>query len=572
MASSLNYSSVTDTSTWPTLPSFLSAKGLTSRPTSPLGVFSPAKNHAILVVGVACASFSLLAALISLRWFLLMRRSYRHHLILFLIFSDTFKSLWYFVFPIVVFTRGQVQSSSKFCQASGFFLSVGLEASDFAILVIALHTALYVFRRPRIKGEGGLYPYRKYFYPLWLGLPILSAGLAFTNSQQAYVTSGTFCYLPKRPFWYRLALAWIPRYLIFVTIFSIYAAIWAYVNHKFKGFQEVGNSEYSSGSNSHSMSEQGQSRANSKNFDFGPASKAKREDRRKESTISNGDPLQPERPPWEDVSFITSKPLQDAGVSSADFAPDAGSSSTDARAASRHMSIQSMGQDPSSSRKQSEVPFLATNPTNENTTRESSTVTPPNSSLTNRGTTNHLNSARSAVRRQLRLLFIYPLVYLLMWTFPFASHCLLYSDYYAAHPPFWLSVITTASLSLQAGIDCLVFSWRERPWNRIESSQDGSWSSIVLGQFRKESTGEQASPSRKAEEPPPPSPKRDSNWWEAEGRRRQDSVWMGTDQMNRIVTRQEREEERDGERERQERGDEEQEREREDEQGNELRS
>ena len=552
MASSLNHSSATDTSTWPTLPSFLSVKGLASRPTSPLGVFSPAKNHAILVVGVACASFSLLAALISLRWFLLMRRSYRHHLILFLIISDTFKSLWYFVFPIVVFTRGQVHSSSKFCQASGFFLSVGLEASDFAILVIALHTALYVFRRPRIKGEGGLYPYRKYFYPLWLGLPILSAGLAFTNSQEAYVTSGTFCYLPKRPFWYRLALAWIPRYLIFVTIFSIYAAIWAYVNHKFKSFQEVGNSEYSSGSNSHSMSEQGQSRANSRTFDFGAASKARREDRRRESTISNGDAIPTERPPWEDVSFITSKPLQDAGVSQADFARDIGSSSTDARAASRHMSIQSMVQDPFGSRKQSEVPFLATDSNNETAATDPTVVTPPNSSsLTNRGTTNHLKSARSAVQRQLRLLFIYPLVYLLMWTFPFASHCLLYSDYYAAHPPFWLSVITTASLSLQAGVDCLIFSWRERPWNRIEPSQHGSWSSIVAGLFRREQHGEQASPSRKAEQqqqpPSPPSPKRDSNWWEAEGRRRKDSVWMGTDQMNHIVTRQKREEEEEEE-------------------------
>lgn len=479
-----------------------------------------------------CASFSLLAALISLRWFLLMRRSYRHHLILFLVICDTWKSLWYFIFPLVVFTQGKVQSSSKFCQASGFFLSLGLESSDFAILMIALHTILYVFKRPQIKGEGGLYPYRRCIYPLWLGLPLLSAGLAFTNTPNGYVTSGTFCYLPKRPYWYRLALSWIPRYLIFITIFVMYGVIWAYVNFTFRGFKGVGNSQYASGSPLHSISDKGQTRMTSKNFDFSPASKDVREERQKESTNSNLDPLQSEHPPWEDVSFITSKPLQDAGVAEADFAPDAGSSSAETRAASRHMSLHSTEQSPiPESRKQSGVPTLDTNFTGESVTTESSVVTTPNS-----GTTNHLKSTRSAIRRQLRLLFVYPLVYLIMWTFPFASHCLLYSDYYAAHPPFWLSVITIASLSLQAGVDCLVFSWSERPWNRIESSH-GSWSSVV-GLFRVKSDTGQLSPSTLVDEQ---SGKRDSNWWEAEGRKRKDSVWLGTDQVHRIIGRQEQE-------------------------------
>lgn len=462
-----------------------------------------------------------------------MRRSYRHHLILFLVISDTWKSLWYFIFPIVVFTKGQVQSSSKFCKVSGFFLSVGLEASDFAILMIALHTILYVFKRPQVKGEGGLYPYRKYIYPLWLGLPVLSAGLAFTNSQDAYVTSGTFCYLPKRPFWYRLALSWIPRYLIFITIFLMYVVIWAHVSIKFRGFKGVGKPHYASGSNSHSMSDKDQGRLNSKVFDFGPASKAGREDRRKEFANSQLDPFQTERPLWEEMSFITSKPLQEAKVAEADFAPDAGSSLTETRVASQHISVPSMEPDPlTESRKQSEVPTLATNFTGETVTTESSVVTTPNS-----GTTDQLKSARSAVRRQLRLLFIYPLIYLLMWTFPFASHCLLYSDYYTAHPPFWLSVITTASLSLQAGVDCAVFSWRERPWNRIESSQ-GSWSSIIA-LFREEPARDQPSPSTLVEEP---YITLDSNWWEAEGRKRKDSVWLGTDHLSRIISRQDREE------------------------------
>ena len=539
MAAPIDLSSTTSTSAWLVLSDRSSSRGLSERPTTMLGVFSPAKSRAVLCVGVACASISLLAALISMRWFLLMRRSYRHHLILFLIISDTWKSLWYFIFPIVSFSKGgKIQSTSQFCQASGFLLSIGLEASDFAILMIALHTILHVFKTPQIKGEGGLYPYRKFIYPLWLGLPVLSAGLAFTNSHGAYVTSGTFCYLPKRPYWYRLALSWIPRYMIFMTIFLMYAAVWAYVNIKFRGFNDVGNSNshYGSHSGSHNLSGHNQNRPIPNNFEFGPSGNTTRQDRRKESANSRIDPLESApRPVWENVSFITSKPLQDAGVAEADFAPDAGSSSTDTHIASRHMSVLSQDQDTvSESRKQSEVPTLGTDVTCESVVTQQSAPANPES-----GATSQLKSTRSAIRRQLRLLFVYPLVYLLMWTFPFASHCLLYSDYYAAHPPFWLNIVTTASLSLQAGVDCAVFSWRERPWTRIETSRS-SWD-IFLSMFRKKQDRDQSSPSTLVEST---RGKRDSNWWEEEGKKRKDSVWMGTDQINDIISRQEREEEK----------------------------
>ena len=192
------------------------SRGLGSHPTNQntFGAFSASQNHAILVTGITCASISLIASLVALRWFLMMRRSFRHHLILFLISSAAFRAVWFFVFPIVVFVQGKVASGSSFCQASGFFFAVGLEMSDFAILVIALHTILHIFRPSKRVGKGGLYPYRHWIYVIWIALPILAASLAFVNPGNAYVSSGNFCYLPKRPFWYRLALSWIPRYLV----------------------------------------------------------------------------------------------------------------------------------------------------------------------------------------------------------------------------------------------------------------------------------------------------------------------------------------------------------------------
>ncbi|KAI9797420.1 MAG: hypothetical protein M1833_005459 [Piccolia ochrophora] len=56
-----------------------------------------------------------------------------------------------------------------------------------------------------------------------------------------------------------------------------------------------------------------------------------------------------------------------------------------------------------------------------------------------------LRQDRRRVRHQLRLLFIYPLVYALMWVLPFAYHCLLYSDTYAKKPPPTTPAPTTAA-------------------------------------------------------------------------------------------------------------------------------
>jgi len=50
-------------------------------------------------------------------------------LVMLLIQSDMFKALWFMMYPIVTFANGPIDSRSKFCQANGFFLAVGIEAS-----------------------------------------------------------------------------------------------------------------------------------------------------------------------------------------------------------------------------------------------------------------------------------------------------------------------------------------------------------------------------------------------------------------------------------------------------------
>jgi G protein-coupled receptor GPR1 len=513
-----------------------------------LGAFSPAQTRAVLIAGVTCASISLLAALIAFQWFAFMKRSFRHHLILLLILSDMWKALWYFIFPVVVFTRGKVDSTSNFCQASGFFIALGTEASDYAILMIALHAALYVFRPPKRLGEGGLYPHRYWIHSFWVILPVLAACLAFTNPR-GYITSGTYCALPIRPLWYRLGLSYIPRYIIFITIFALYGTISAYVHIRFKGFGKFSNLSSSSGTRSRN------STLEAKAQQGGSASATPNVECRKQPVAAgtqdqvswNRDMSHDAGPEWKDVNFITTAPLKDVstkqsrGTMTADFAPAASEASSSTRAPEILISSQ---------REEFEMPTLGADFTDETRISNGTAQT---------AATTQLQDTRNAILGQLRLLFIYPVVYVLMWVFPFVSHCLQYSNYFAMHPPFWLNVVATCSLALQAGADCAVFSWREKPWRRVrrnggrekvakESLRRVSAWTLGRGTVGKNSVG--AGGGMGGGEPPlgmrianKSGWKRDSHWWEEEGKKRKDSVWLGTDAINQIVSEQEQEEE-----------------------------
>jgi G protein-coupled receptor GPR1 len=530
--------------------------------------FSDSQNRAILIAGLTCACVSFVAAFSALRWFILMKRSFRHRLVLFLIASDTFKALWYFIFGTVAIARGPISSDSSFCQASGFFLLLGVEASDFAILVIALHTLVSIFKAASKAGEGGLYPYRNWIYLIWLGPPLVAASLAFVNANNAYVTSGAHCYLPKRPYWYRLALSWIPRYLIIGTIFAMYASIYVYVHIKFKNFSVLRGDDSSEKSGAASRNSVGPAPTTAENIEAAEAPP-----QLPQVTAPKSSPIRPSafrmhsynsilgaspRPlsgapnaPWDGLSFITAMPLQEQsatqqnGVASEDFAQEADSTgSQDTHVPPRGLSIPN-GKEATEhdSRKASEAPTMQTNYTGETaTTRTTFNTTGAVSEAEGEGATDHLRQTRLAIRRQLRFLFIYPLIYVLMWSFPFASHALNYDDYYVNHPIFWLSVVNTCSLALQAGVDSVVFSWREKPWRQIDDNSRWSiphFKGQIVDSVHRGSTrgGSNTASAQIGQLASMNQIKRSSShWWEAEGRKRKDSVWMGTDALNRLAS------------------------------------
>ncbi|KAG9999665.1 hypothetical protein KCU78_g15777, partial [Aureobasidium melanogenum] len=89
-----------------------------------------------------------------------------------------------------------------------------------------------------------------------------------------------------------------------------------------------------------------------------------------------------------------------------------------------------------------------------------------------------LKKRRRAIQRQLRLLFIYPVTYLMIWIIPFVYHSFYYSDYYAAHPIPILALLANFCVTIAGTVDCIVFGWREKPWQHVPGA-DGTF----LGSF-----------------------------------------------------------------------------------------
>lgn len=143
-----------------------------------------------------------------------------------LIQSDFVKSAAFVVFPIVNLIQGKVESNSAFCQISGFTLAVGIESADIAVLLIAVHSVMYIFR-PR----SGLYPYRRTAYMIYYLFPLAVGCLAFVDGT-GYQNVGHYCYLRTDNGWARMALSWVPRYVIGLSIVFIYAFVYFYVRKR----------------------------------------------------------------------------------------------------------------------------------------------------------------------------------------------------------------------------------------------------------------------------------------------------------------------------------------------------
>lgn len=502
----------------------------------------------LTVLSLTFASLSIVSTLCALYWFIKMRKGFRHEyiqtcptapvkwltedrLIMLLIQSDFIKSVAFLVFPIVSFTRGVVESDSKFCQASGFILAMGIEASDVAVLLIALHSIMYILR-PR----SGLYPYRRLAYLVYYVFPPIVASMAFIGGD-GYENVGHYCYLERDRGWRRMALSWIPRYIISTAIILIYAFIYFYIRGRMidygrrsSGFVPEEGPFRTSMPTVPSLSHHGLllSAANSRHGSAADSAITKTRQRSISSASSvglthdgfathshatafssrqtvdwawNGFQQQAtsEKAPGSDDSRDPLAPaLESIPEPSPTHAPsDIHHAGIDELEPPRHSNHPSRGPSPSPAESAAQPrsnPPAATasfrqkfrllvprpKPLSSRLRRK-----PPHN-LTRTADTDPifmppaflepgLEQNRDKIRRQLRSLFAYPLVYILVWVFPFVSHVMKYDDSVRPGDPEWLLILGIISLCGQGTVNCALFTFRERPWRQ---ARGGFWESL----------------------------------------------------------------------------------------------
>lgn len=347
---------------------------------------------------------------------------------------------------------------------------------------MALHSAIQVFYPSTLVSSDGLYPVRRYVYVLAFVLPILMAGLAFVNPDYAYVSQGSFCALPIRPFWYRLAFTWVPRYIIILVIIGIAVAIYVHVGFKFHGFSHADSSfvsfKTSDGSNTTHTNTQDEAKMEDVTFELDNMH-SRPQPKRRLSSIGDDMPRRASAP--------------QATSSSSSHMPQRGNSTRSLPGSSLNLA-----------RSHLEIarPTLLSIPSGQSfidpisplgNPRFNTENSPNNNSSSLPSPSNHLPTPpvqsggqlsqakrRQRIHRQLRLIFIYPLVYSLMWLIPFAMHCMNYWDKYAHHPIEGLRVSANLCISLMGFVDALIFSLREKPWRGIETSDGTFWGSFVF--------------------------------------------------------------------------------------------
>jgi G protein-coupled receptor GPR1 len=396
---------------------------------------------------------------------------------------------------------------------AGYLLFTGIESCDWAIFFQALHTYLQVFppRNNSLFGYDGLYRVRRWVLAAWFILPNISASLAFVNENDAYVSQGGFCTLPIRPFWYRLALSWIPRYLIWTFTLGVAIRIYTHVGLEFQIFGAEHDESSSGGITGNSTATRAgaaqrsfsammyESRAEKRNLEFdesvGPhdVSIAVPGQAAYIPTDSNRTSRRGSAANWvTDSSAFPDSTRQPTSVSFSPFSTSIPPSRRGSRQASTAgvlaedwvpPPIEMDDSQKSWSSKHSSNSSSALPPLDTKLARENMSAQTAPTQVTLVVSDNAVQRRRQTILRQLRLLFIYPIVYMLMWIMPFVAHAMSYSDYYAQHPIYAIRILNIVAQCCMGFVDIAVFCWREKPWRHIPGSDGSFWGSFVFWRF-----------------------------------------------------------------------------------------
>ncbi|KAI9696353.1 MAG: hypothetical protein M1820_008195 [Bogoriella megaspora] len=448
-----------------------------------------------------------------------------------LICGDLVRSLWFFIFAWVNIAIGPVETNWKFCQVTGFFVQTGIEMggqhndetqyvvsssphSDLSVLFMSLHTALMVFKPwTRVVGDEGLYSFRHATMAITIGIPLVLASIAFANHGYGYSAQLPICALPVRPFWYRLALQWVPRYIILLTILGLAIAVYHYVEGEFSIFST---NAVSASTDLDSMSAPATASQNlpkvhqspaggefptqenptvSRNASTWPPSRRRSSpfssltlevleeeiapDEAAPGPITRNPQVSFAKPETQDVaaSLFKSIEFKDFGLQKESRSSKRNSSTSTTSTLNNTQNPRLMDESPSKPMIQPPAVVIQ-EPDGRRASASSQSSATQNPKVQKLGASDPVARRRAKIIRQLRHLFMYPVLYLILWSVPFVLHCYQYSNYYAMRPPFTLVLLAYLSLSITGAVNGLVFNLKERPWRHIPGV-DGT----LLGSF-----------------------------------------------------------------------------------------
>lgn len=378
----------------------------------------------------------------------------------------------------------------------------------------------------------------------------MMSSLAFLTRFPAYVDTGQYCYLPAKPWWIRMSLSWIPRYINMTLIIGMYCASYVYVRITMRRFRR----QHASVPTSHRerripetppLTSHGliPSPLESRRISFrvptgrslnegSPSIQAEdgigfreslrlRLDRLSVSSIRSrgwlwqgldweadvgahpsssglvsprtgaaeptlemmeaGYRLQPPRPSLSTLRFggaAESLPLRQQpsrGCFSSEFyrRPISTTMEADERYEGRRLNVDRSRHTNGSQMHIYTILQRGPSPANEG---DPSPSTPIASLDYETLESDGISRGRDRIRRQLRLLFIYPAVYACVWIFPLVSDVIeLGKD--RNQRPYWVLAASIVSLCVQGLADTIVFCLREKPWRHIKG---GFWENLGI--------------------------------------------------------------------------------------------
>ncbi|KAK9474031.1 G protein-coupled glucose receptor regulating Gpa2-domain-containing protein [Dipodascopsis tothii] len=211
--------------------------------------FTPSTIRWFQIMSLVSSVVNLLIVAVTLWIYALMpNRTFRRHLLILLTAASASRSVLLVAYAARMLAVHKTIDgmSVAACRTIGWLLSFSFEAEDIGTLAVALHTAMLVLSPEQYRQDrwyGGLFRFRGVVYVVWIAVPILVSSLAFVDAgghipkfhtaeygrHAGYEDSIIMCYLPVQPIWYRLALSWVPRLLVFLIITLLYIYVYFYV-------------------------------------------------------------------------------------------------------------------------------------------------------------------------------------------------------------------------------------------------------------------------------------------------------------------------------------------------------